>query len=145
MIIYVLQKHPENFAFQLFIILQQFTREICYFLKKQPTFQQFLLQFQILFIDNILRLNNLKTRTDLNAEISVFVFRVKRLHICYYVICMTVPLMFYQIFLSSQMKRCAIITYKHGIYELPHELPNDLRLKISGNQEISGKCLNFIE
>ena len=41
--------------------------------------------------------------------------------------------MFYQIFLSPQMKRCAIITYKHGIYELPHELPNDLRLRILGN------------
>ena len=40
--------------------------------------------------------------------------------------------MFYQIFLSPQVKRCAIITYKNGIYELPHELPhelpNDLRL-----------------
>ena len=31
--------------------------------------------------------------------------------------------MFYQIFLLQQMKRCAIISYKHGIYELPHELP----------------------
>ena len=30
--------------------------------------------------------------------------------------------MFYQIFLSSQVKRLAIITYKHGIYELPHDL-----------------------
>ena len=36
--------------------------------------------------------------------------------------------MFYQIFLSPQVKRCAIISYKNGIYELPHELPNDLRL-----------------
>ena len=35
--------------------------------------------------------------------------------------------MFYQNFLSPQVKRCVIITYKHGIYELPHELPNDLR------------------
>ena len=33
--------------------------------------------------------------------------------------------MFYQIFLSPQVKRYASITYKHGIYELP----NDLRLK----------------
>ena len=24
-------------------------------------------------------------------------------------------------------------SYKHGIYELPHELPNDLRLRIVGN------------
>ena len=41
--------------------------------------------------------------------------------------------MFYQIFLSPQVKRCAIITYKHGIYELPHYLPNDLKLRILGN------------
>ena len=37
--------------------------------------------------------------------------------------------MFYQIFLSPQVKWCAIITYKHGIYELP----NDLRLRKLGN------------
>ena len=37
--------------------------------------------------------------------------------------------MFYQIFLSPEVKRCAIITYKHDIYELPHELLNDLRLR----------------
>ena len=47
--------------------------------------------------------------------------------------------MFYQIFLSTQMKRCAIITYEHGIYDLPQELPNDLRLKILGNKGILGK------
>ena len=41
--------------------------------------------------------------------------------------------MFYQTFLSPQVKRCAIITYKHGIYELPHKLPNDLRLRKLGN------------
>ena len=34
--------------------------------------------------------------------------------------------MFYQIFLSPKVKRWAIITYKHGIYEeLQHELPNN--------------------
>ena len=37
--------------------------------------------------------------------------------------------MFYQIFLLQQVKRRAIITYKLGDYELPHQLPNDLRLK----------------
>ena len=29
---------------------------------------------------------------------------------------------FYQIFLSAQVKRWEIITYKHGIYKLLHEL-----------------------
>ena len=29
--------------------------------------------------------------------------------------------MFYQILLSPQVKRCAIITYKHGIQVLPNE------------------------
>ena len=38
--------------------------------------------------------------------------------------------MFYQILFSPQVKRCVIITFEHGIYELPHELPNDLSLKI---------------
>ena len=41
--------------------------------------------------------------------------------------------MFYQIFLLPQVKRWAIISYKHGINELPHELPNDLRLRILEN------------
>ena len=54
-------------------------------------------------------------------------------------------LMFYQIFLSPQVKRWVIITFKHGVYESPQELPNDWRLKILGNWEKLGKCLNFIE
>ena len=41
--------------------------------------------------------------------------------------------MFYQIFISSHMKRCAIITYKLGMYELRHKLPNDIRIRILGN------------
>ena len=53
--------------------------------------------------------------------------------------------MFYQIFLSPQVKRSAIISNKHGMYELPHDLPNDLRLKILGNYGISRKSQNFIE
>ena len=36
--------------------------------------------------------------------------------------------MFSQILISVQVKGCEIIFYEHGIYELPHELPNDLRL-----------------
>ena len=41
--------------------------------------------------------------------------------------------MFNQIFLSPQVKLWAIITYKHGIFQLPQELPNDVRLRILGN------------
>ena len=37
--------------------------------------------------------------------------------------------MFYQVFLAPEVQQCVIITYKHGIYMLSHELPNDLRLK----------------
>ena len=44
--------------------------------------------------------------------------------------------MFYEIFLSPQVKRWVIITYKPGIYELPHQLPNDLRLRILANKEV---------
>ena len=39
----------------------------------------------------------------------------------------------YQIFFSAQVKRCASITYNCGIYQLPHELQDDLRLNILGN------------
>ena len=41
--------------------------------------------------------------------------------------------MFYQISLSPQVKQRTIITYNYGIYELPHELPNDLRPRKLGN------------
>ena len=41
--------------------------------------------------------------------------------------------MFYQIFLSAQVKRSVIVTYKRGIYDMPHEMPHDLRLTILGN------------
>ena len=41
--------------------------------------------------------------------------------------------MFCQIFFSPQMKRSAIISDKHGIFELPHELWNDLKLRILEN------------
>ena len=37
-------------------------------------------------------------------------------------------LLLHQIFFSPQVKRSAIISNKHGIRELPHELPNNLRL-----------------
>ena len=43
------------------------------------------------------------------------------------------------------IKRSAIISNKHSIYKLPHELGNDLRLRILGNYEISRKSQNLIE
>ena len=49
-----------------------------------------------------------------------------------------------QFILPPQVKRCLIIS-NTGTYELLHELPNDLRLRILRNQEISKKSQNFIE
>ena len=46
--------------------------------------------------------------------------------------------MFDQIFLSSQVKRCMIISNKYGIHELPHKLPKDL-----GSQENKKYQENF--
>ena len=47
-----------------------------------------------------------------------------------------------QIFLSPQrkrsmiqVKRSMIISNEHGIYQLLYELPNDLRLRITGNRK----------
>ena len=51
-------------------------------------------------------------------------------------------LMFYQISVSLQAKRCTIISNKHGMYELPHEFLNNLRLRKSRNQEIMEKLQN---
>ena len=45
----------------------------------------------------------------------------------------------------TQVRRCAIITYKIPIYELPNKLLIDLRLRILINYEVSGKFLNFIK
>ena len=49
------------------------------------------------------------------------------------------------IFTSSQATRSEIISFNNGICELPHELPQDLRLRNWGYYEIVGKCLNFKE
>ena len=54
-------------------------------------------------------------------------------------------LLFYQIFLSPKVKQSMIISNKQGVYELPHELPNDLRLRILGNKEKLGKSQNLLE
>ena len=48
--------------------------------------------------------------------------------------------MFYQIFLSPQVKRSVIISGKHVIYELPSGLPNDLK-KVSK----SAKSQNLLQ
>ena len=47
--------------------------------------------------------------------------------------------LFDQIFLSSQEKRSLIISNKHGIYQLPHDFPNNLKLQILGKWKIFGK------
>ena len=41
--------------------------------------------------------------------------------------------MFEQIFFSSQVKQSVIISNNHDIYELPHELLNNLRLRVLAN------------
>ena len=52
---------------------------------------------------------------------------------------------FFTFFLLPQVKQWAIITYKHGIYELPQELSNDYRFRISRNWKMPGQCLKSIE
>ena len=55
-------------------------------------------------------------------------------------------LMVEPIFLSPQVKRSVIISNKkHGIYELPYELRNNIRFRILGNYERSGKSQNPAE
>ena len=44
-----------------------------------------------------------------------------------------------------QVKRYLIFSITNLVRELPHKLPNDLRLRISGNQEILEKCQIWVE
>ena len=53
--------------------------------------------------------------------------------------------MFYLIFLSAQVKLCAIITHKHGINELAYKLLNNLRFKTLPKIEILLKCFNLMD
>ena len=52
--------------------------------------------------------------------------------------------MSYQIFFWPQVKRCAIITYKHGIYELPYQMLNDLKNYRRKLSELLGNYLQTI-
>ena len=54
-------------------------------------------------------------------------------------------LMFYQIFLSPWVKQSTIISNKSGVYELPQNLPNDLRLRTLGNKGKSGESPILLE
>ena len=51
--------------------------------------------------------------------------------------------MFYLIFFSPQVKRWAIIIYKHGISELPDKLPNGLRLEPSAQSPCQNESFVF--
>ena len=54
-------------------------------------------------------------------------------------------LILYQIVFSPRVKRSMSISNKHCVYDLPHELPNDLRLSILGNLERLETYSDFIE
>ena len=46
---------------------------------------------------------------------------------------------------TKKVKRCAIITYKHGMCELPHELPKHLRpRKVSKLHRMIAYCPVFL-
>ena len=42
-------------------------------------------------------------------------------------------LILYQILFSLEVTRSMLISNKHGIYEMPQDLPNDLKFSILGN------------
>ena len=41
--------------------------------------------------------------------------------------------MFYQICITLQMEQCPIITYEHGIFQMPYKFRNLLGLRVLGN------------
>ena len=46
---------------------------------------------------------------------------------------------------SPQVKQYLISSITNLVHELPHKLPNDLRLRILGNQEILEKCQMWVQ
>ena len=110
--------YPENFGFQLFIILQYFIREI--FLKSSLLFNSF---YCLLCLKTKVYGSNIKTRTELwMQKLLYLLFTMKRLYICYYIICLTVPLntfLFPRIMISLSV---ACIKLKKDFIEitLPH-------------------------
>ena len=50
-----------------------------------------------------------------------------------------------EIFWSQQKKGIVVISNKHGIYELPNKLPNDLRLRTLRNWKMSRRSECIIE
>ena len=88
------------------------------------------------FLDQVCPRNEFKIKTKKgNILIEFFKFELAYNH--YHIILILFE--FYQIFFSPQVKRFATVSYKHGTYALPHELPNKLRRGILGNYKISGK------
>ena len=63
----------------------------------------------------------------------------KSVGLCYVAISTIIVIIFldflilYKIFFSPQMIQSVVISDKHGIYELPRELQNNLRPRILGN------------
>ena len=87
MFVYEFQKYPENFEFQLSIILHEFAREIFFFLKSNLLFKN----FYCLFFS--WRFNNFTLEQLWMRVFQCLLFVLKRSHIYYYVTnCMTVTL-----------------------------------------------------
>ena len=80
-----------------------------------------------IYISSVCNFQSMKSPVELNSLLKSFFMTPTISFIIF-----SDFLMFYQIFLSLQVERCAIVSYKHGIYEFPHALLNNLRLKILG-------------
>ena len=106
-----------------------------------PFYDNILLSFKY-FCKLLLHWDERKSRILISNFFSLLKFSFKNFTIEHD--CCNQPLNILRLFdVSPQVKGWAIITYKDGIYDLPQELQNDLTLKILGNREISGKCLNY--
>ena len=77
MIAYVFQKHPENFAFRLFTILQYCNFPVKFDSLLYFSFTYLAVSIVFAVYKQNLRLNNLRTRRAINAKVSVFVICVK--------------------------------------------------------------------
>ena len=69
----------------------------------------------------------------INTYIHVLICCLARIIAAILVLIFCDFLMIYQIFPSPQVKEIKIISNENGIYELPHDLLDNFRLRILGN------------
>ena len=120
--------------------IERFLQPALLLLLESPIFEFFFLLTYLIFVYNLLWF----IWICFCSTYSVIMIIQNVLTLTKFVLCQSLPptitliifwdfLMFHQVFLLPQVKRNAIFSNKHGVYELPSKLLNDLKVRILEN------------